>query len=72
MNTISTTAIFLSILAGYVGIRSITPYAYFWIRQLNQAAGLEIHNIVYWDVSFLLVYMISLVVLIALGVISAK
>lgn len=72
VNTISTTAIFLSILAGYVGIRSITPYAYFWIRQLNQAAGLEIPNIVYWDVSFLLVYMISLVVLIALGVISAK
>ena len=27
VNTISTTAIFLSILAGYVGVRAITPYA---------------------------------------------
>lgn len=72
VNTISTTAIFLSILAGYVGIRSITPYAYFWIKQLNQTAGLEIPNVLYWDFSFLLVYMISLIVLIALGVLSAK
>ena len=30
VNTISTTAIFLSILAGYVGVRAITPYVYSW------------------------------------------
>lgn len=72
VNTISTTAIFLSILAGYVGIRSITPYVYMWMKKLNQAAGITIPNIVYWDGAFLLVYLVSLVLLIALGVLSAK
>ena len=72
VNTISTTAIFLSILAGYVGVRAITPYVYSWIRQLNQVADIQIPQIIYWDVAFLLVYLVSLIILIALGVLSAK
>ncbi len=72
VNTISTTAIFLSILAGYVGVRSITPYVYFWMRQLNEMVGIQIPQSIYWVGAFLLVYLVSLIILIALGVLSAK
>lgn len=41
INTILTTATLLSILIGYIGIHSITPYVYTWIEGLFKAAGIE-------------------------------
>ena len=42
INTILTTATLLSILIGYIGIHSITPYVYTWIEGLAEAVHIEI------------------------------
>lgn len=72
INTILTTATLLSILTGYIGIHSITPYVYTWIEGLAEAAHIEIPPYIGAGISVVLVLVFFLITLMSFGVISAK
>ena len=72
VNTILTTATLLSILTGYIGIRGITPYVYGGCSQIVRLAGIEIPAQATMVVSVVLVVIFALMLLVSLGVVSAK
>ncbi len=72
INTILTIATLLSILIGYIGIHSITPYVYTWIGGLFKAAGIEMPPYIGAGISIVLVLVFFLITLMSFGVISAK
>lgn len=72
INTILTTATLLSILTGYLGIRSITPYVYRTLTGLKAVLGDAVPDWLYMDAALLLVVVFSLLVLLSFGVVSAK
>ena len=72
INTILTTATLLSILIGYIGIHSITPYVYEWIQEFSQNLNINLHPYIGGGISFLLVLIFFLITLMSFGVISAK
>ena len=72
INTILTTATLLSILIGYIGIHSITPYVYTWIEGLAEAVHIEIPPYIGAGISVVLVLVFFLITLMSFGVISAK
>ena len=72
VNTILTTATLLSILTGYIGISGITPYVYEGCRWAAQAAELKVPHWGIMAVSIILVVVFALILLVSLGVVSAK
>ena len=72
VNTILTTATLLSILTGYIGIRGISPYVYEGCLQAVRFIGIEIPSQVVMTVSIILVVVFALILLVSLGVVSAK
>ena len=72
VNTILTTATLLSILTGYIGISGISPYVYAVCRQLAGLTGVEIPSGIIMAVSILVVVIFALILLVSLGVVSAK
>ena len=72
VNTILTTATLLSILTGYIGISGISPYVYAVCRQLVGLTGVEIPSGIIMAVSILVVVIFALILLVSLGVVSAK
>lgn len=72
VNTILTTATLLSILTGYIGISGITPYVYEGGMWAVRTAGLKVPD---WGImagSVFLVVVFALILLVSLGVVSAK
>lgn len=72
INTILTTATLLSVLTGYISIRGMTPYVYRWLVKLQELAGAAVPLWVLWHLAAVLVMIISLIVLIAMGILAAK
>lgn len=72
VNTILTTATLLSILTGYIGIRGISPYVYAGCRRAAALTGLDISSRVIMIVSVIIVVIFALILLVSLGVVSAK
>lgn len=72
VNTILTTATLLSILTGYMGISAISPYVYAGCRQAAGLMGAEIPDGVIMGTSIFVVVIFALLLLVSLGVVSAK
>lgn len=72
IHTILTIATLLSIMTGYTAIRSITPYVFRWLTELEAFWGAGVPDWILKDTALILVVIFSLIVLLSFGVISAK
>ena len=72
VNTILTTATLLSILTGYIGIRGISPYVYARLQTGGGTYRAGYPSRVIMIVSVIIVVIFALILLVSLGVVSAK
>ncbi|HIZ65622.1 MAG TPA: hemolysin family protein [Candidatus Blautia pullicola] len=72
INTILSTATLLSLLTGYIGIRSITPYVYKGFTAGALKLGLQLPSWLLAGAAAVVVMVLALIILMSMGVIAAK